>query len=151
MKYVSYDALNTKKRYPHVQSKVKTYIDNMRKEDQERRKVKLTRHRSEPSELAEWNASENLNESNATNWHLVLEKKNLEFDELKSRLNEMKTYGDTMNELLNAERLRVRHLAISSSHSKSFFISTTKCFFFNHFRESNFRKSWMQFGKILKL
>lgn len=84
----------------------------MRKEDEERRKVRITRHRSEPSELAEWNSPNNLvskmNES-STDWKLVLEKKNIEFDELKSKLNEMKTYGDTMNGLLNAERLRVSY------------------------------------------
>lgn len=110
LKYASYDALNTKKKYQHVQSKVKVYIENMRKEDQERRKIRIAHHRSEPSELADWHKPDDigvkLNES-SIDWKLVLEKKNIEFNEMKSKLNEMKTYGDTMNELLNAERLRV--------------------------------------------
>lgn len=110
MKYASYDALNTKKKYHHVQSKVKVYIENLKKEDQERRKTKIAHHRSEPSELADWNKPTDLgvkfNES-SIDWKLVLEKKNIEFNEMKSKLNEMKTYGDTMSELLNDERLRV--------------------------------------------
>lgn len=84
----------------------------MRREDQERRKSNITRHRSEPSELAEWNAADSdvviikCNESSA-DWKSVLDKKNHEFDEMKSKLNEMKVYGDTMSELLKSERLRV--------------------------------------------
>lgn len=78
---------------------MKLHIENMRKEDQERRRIKITRHRSEPSELAHWNASD-MNESN-THLKLVVE-------EMECKLNEMKTYGDTMNDLLNIERSRVR-------------------------------------------
>lgn len=110
LKYASYDALNTKKRYPHVQSKVKVYIENMKKEDAERRKVIITRHRSEPSELAQWNSTNNVvveMKDSSNDWKLLLEKKNVEFDEMKSKLNEMKAYGVTMNELLNNERLWV--------------------------------------------
>lgn len=106
MKYASQDALNTKRRYQHVQSKVKVYIDNMRKEDQERRKGIITRHRSEPSELAEWNKADPLDQS-STDWKLVLEKKTVECNEMKERMHDLKTYGDTMHELLNSERLRV--------------------------------------------
>lgn len=110
MKYASYDALNTKKRYPHVQSKVKIYIENLKKEDQERRKVQITRHRSEPSALSHWNSPNdvviNLEES-CTDWKSVLDKKKFEFDEMKSKLDEMKIYGDTMNALLKAERSKV--------------------------------------------
>lgn len=93
-----------------MQSKVKIYIENLKKEDQERRKVHITRHRSEPSELAQWNSPDdvvvNLEES-STDWKSVLDKKNFEFDEMKSKLDEMKMYGDTMNALLKAERSRV--------------------------------------------
>ncbi|XP_037035116.1 protein swallow-like [Bradysia coprophila] len=109
LKYASQDALNTKRRYQHVQSKVKVYIDNLRKEDEERRRVKITRHRSEPSELAEWNKPDQLDQS-STDWRLVLEKKNVECNEMKERLHDMKTYGDTMHDLLNAERLRRKEL-----------------------------------------
>lgn len=88
------------------------YIDNLKKEDEERRKSRITRHRSEPSVLAEWNspgigAVKMLNESSTDNLKSLLEKKNQEVDELKSRLEEMKIYGDTINDLLNTERSRV--------------------------------------------
>lgn len=106
-RYASHDALNTKKRYSHVQSKVKVYIENMRREDQERRQISIERHRSEPSKLAEWHTSD-ANDSSAIDWQLVVEQKNVEVDEMKLRLYEMKSYGDAMNELLNSERLRVR-------------------------------------------
>ncbi|KAJ6640887.1 hypothetical protein Bhyg_05820 [Pseudolycoriella hygida] len=116
LKYASHDALNTKKRYPHVQSKVKIYIENLKKEDQERRQKTLIRHRSEPCQLSVCKSPDDYLSSlngSGNDWKSVLEKKSLEFDELKSKLNEMKEYGDTMKEygdamkeLLSNERSR---------------------------------------------
>lgn len=109
-RYASHDALNTKRKYSHVQSKVKVYIDNIKKEDREKRKIRITRHRSEPSQLAEWCASDDhyarVDES-SSDWKLVRFELEKELKELKSQVNDMKIYGDTMSQLLSNERLNV--------------------------------------------
>lgn len=147
VKYASQDALNTKKKYPHVQSKIKVYIDNMRKEDQERRRDKVTHHRSEPSKLAEWNNKPDQLDRSSTDWKLVLEKKNVEYDEMKQRLDEMKSYGDTMHNLLNAERLQVRMQICYRETETTKFMAV----FFHRYRERNFKENWMQFDQNSKL
>lgn len=105
VKYASNDALNTKRKYSHVQSKVKVYIDKLKKEDLESRKRRITRHRSEPSELAVWKAPDdnNVKFNDYTDWKLVQQ----EMVEMKSRMNELQSYGDTMSQLLSNERSKV--------------------------------------------
>lgn len=110
MRYASHDALNTKRKFSHVQSKVKVYIDNIRKEDRERRKIKITRHRSEPSELAEWREPVDNYvklDDTSTDWKLVRYELEKQLKDLKSQVNEMKIYGDTMSQLLSNERFNV--------------------------------------------
>lgn len=88
---------------------MKAYIENLRKEDLEKHRARIRRHRSEPSELAKWGPPDDTVkfDDSCTDWKLVLQNKDQEFNELKMKMNDMQIYGDTMNKLLSNERLRV--------------------------------------------